>query len=440
MFLTADEGPVPSGRGEAASKATLAYILAVDTAVRDLWLARAAEIKRRCASYMPKGLLDQQEVFGFALADGLGRPLIPGDRARDVGQAGDDAIKGVKGTAKKPGPLPRAKEAAREAMRKATKAAEKDAVLSGGIVDAERNGEAAIGLVLDKTYDLKLPNETVGAKRKHSCLLVEPVAEVEDAEPELPSLAELAAAVRNAQKALDEAEAVVHADELRVERAERRLDALGPSPGYMDLWDEARLAVLKPRGFGSIEEHEMLHNKWREALADLSIPSKVVADHDVWHGAWWSDVGQRAAEQLQESLVEKADRRFNPAREAVEEAQEERQQSLQSRSEALNSLHSAQRMLRDEAKEAEIAELHDQNKQLRAEIDELRRQAAHNEARYTSTELSDTDEASLSERCAELEADLARSRVGNDVLRKRVREEVARVWELEDESSRLKGE
>ena len=163
MFLTADEGPVPSGRGEAASKATLAYILAVDTAVRDLWLARAAEIKRRCASYMPKGLLDQQEVFGFALADGLGRPLIPGDRARDVGQAGDDAIKGVKGTAKKPGPLPRAKEAAREAMRKATKAAEKDAVLSGGIVDAERNGEAAIGLVLDKTYDLKLPNETVGA-------------------------------------------------------------------------------------------------------------------------------------------------------------------------------------------------------------------------------------------------------------------------------------
>ena len=175
-------------------------------------------------------------------------------------------------------------------------------------------------------------------------------------------------------------------------------------------------------------------------MADLSIPSKVVADHDVWHGAWWSDVGQRAAEQLQESLVEKADRRFNPAREAVEEAQEERQQSLQSRSEALSSLHSAQRMLRDEAKEAEIAELHDQNKQLRAEIDELRRQAAHNEARYTSTELSDTDEASLSERCAELEADLARSRVGNDVLRKRVREEVARVWELEDESSRLKGE
>ena len=90
-----------SGCGEAAIEATLKYIIAVDAAVRDLWLAHADEIKRRCAAYMPKRLLDQKEVFGFALADGLGRPLIPGDRARDVGQAGDDAIKGAKGTAEK---------------------------------------------------------------------------------------------------------------------------------------------------------------------------------------------------------------------------------------------------------------------------------------------------------------------------------------------------
>ena len=31
---------------------------------------------------MPLGLINQQEVFTFALADGLDRPLIPYDRAR----------------------------------------------------------------------------------------------------------------------------------------------------------------------------------------------------------------------------------------------------------------------------------------------------------------------------------------------------------------------
>ena len=109
-------------------------------------------------------------------------------------------MKGAKGTMKRPGPLVRAKEAAREAVRKATKAAEKDAALSNGIVKAEKKGAAAIGLVLDKTYDLKLPNATVGAKRKHSCLVVEPVAEVEDTELKLPSLAELTAAAGGGER------------------------------------------------------------------------------------------------------------------------------------------------------------------------------------------------------------------------------------------------
>ena len=45
--------------------------------VKDLWSYHAAEIKRRCARSMPKGLIDRQEVFGFALADRLGRPLLP---------------------------------------------------------------------------------------------------------------------------------------------------------------------------------------------------------------------------------------------------------------------------------------------------------------------------------------------------------------------------
>ena len=47
--------------------------------------------------------------------------------------------------------------------------------------------------------------------------------------------------------------------------------------------------------------------------------------------------------------------------------------------------------------------------------------------------------ACMRERCAELEADLARSRAGNGVLRQRVLEEVTRVRKLEAEIDRLKG-
>ena len=67
---------------------------------------------------MPMVLIDQQEVFAFALADGLGRPPLPHDAARSVGQAGDDAIKGAKGSKEKPGELTRAKDAPRRSARR----------------------------------------------------------------------------------------------------------------------------------------------------------------------------------------------------------------------------------------------------------------------------------------------------------------------------------
>ena len=73
---------------------------------------------------MPKRLIDQQEVFGFALADGLGLPILPGDCARSVGQSGDDILKGTNGTVKRPGRLPRAKEAARERDQHVTRRSE----------------------------------------------------------------------------------------------------------------------------------------------------------------------------------------------------------------------------------------------------------------------------------------------------------------------------
>ena len=54
--------------------------------------------------------------------------------------------------------------------------------------------------------------------------------------------------------------------------------------------------------------------------------------------------------------------------------------------------------------------------------------------------LEEIDEECWRDRVAEVEADLARLRMGNDALRKRVLEEVAQVRELEAELARLKGE
>ena len=54
--------------------------------------------------------------------------------------------------------------------------------------------------------------------------------------------------------------------------------------------------------------------------------------------------------------------------------------------------------------------------------------------------LEEMDEVGARGRVAELEADLARSRMGNDALRKRVLDEAARVRELEAELASLKGE
>ena len=65
---------------------------------------------------------------------------------------------------------------------------------------------------------------------------------------------------------------------------------------------------------------------------------------------------------------------------------------------------------------------------------------AENERSGIEMKLEDMAEESLHERCDELKGDLARSRAGNDVLRKRLLEEVTRVRELEAEIARLKGE
>ena len=241
--------------GGVATEATIELILAVRDAVDDLWKAHAAEIKQRCGPSMPEGLIAKQEVFGFALADAVGRPRLPGDRAMRVGQNGDNAVRSAEGSKDRKGKLTAAREAARAAVRKAQRAAAKDAALEPGVAAAEAAGEAVIAAVLTVTVDLDLPNETVGAvKRKRGITSTAPAT----AEPALEALR---ATAKKARVTFEGTQAVQAADGLRAKRAMQRLDDVcdrapeepdyRPVPpfenedGYLEAFEEWRDACNK---------------------------------------------------------------------------------------------------------------------------------------------------------------------------------------------------
>ena len=136
VFLSGEDGPVATADGGVAQTATIELVLAVRDAVNELWTAHEVEIKRCCAPFMPQGLIAKQEVFGFALADALGRPILPGDKAMKVGQNGDNAVRWAEGSKDRTGKLTAARETARAAVRKARRAADKDAALEPGEVRA----------------------------------------------------------------------------------------------------------------------------------------------------------------------------------------------------------------------------------------------------------------------------------------------------------------
>ena len=94
VALADGECPAETGDGPILRIMTIALILAVNDAVNELWKENANEIKKRCGPSMPKGLIDRQELFAFVLNDVLGRPLLPHDAAREVGQTGDNAVAG----------------------------------------------------------------------------------------------------------------------------------------------------------------------------------------------------------------------------------------------------------------------------------------------------------------------------------------------------------
>ena len=229
VFLSGEGGPVATADGGVRQQATFELVLAVRDAVNALWTAHETEIKRVCTPFMPQGLIAKQEVFGFALADALGRPILPGDKAMKVGQNGDNAVRSAEDAKDRQGKVVAAREAARGAVRKAQRAAAKDAALEPGIAVAEAAGSAAVAAVLATPVDLGLPNETVGAKRKRPVAAAPTAAAVVD---NGPSLANLRQAVRAAQAAVKAAEEAHSVDESRVSRAQRQLDTLGPEPEW----------------------------------------------------------------------------------------------------------------------------------------------------------------------------------------------------------------
>ena len=118
-----------SGLGAVASPSTLGAILAAELAANALWKTHEAQVRQRFA---PE-LVAKQEVFGYLLNDMAGKQLLHSDYAMPVGQRGDNAV--VK---------------AKSQLRLKSAAA------------CLATSKPAAAAVLASTYDLKLPNVTVG--------------------------------------------------------------------------------------------------------------------------------------------------------------------------------------------------------------------------------------------------------------------------------------
>ena len=118
-----------SGLGAVASPSTLGAILAAELAANALWKTHEAQVRQRFAPV----LVAKQEVFGYLLNDIAGKQLLHSDYAMTVGQRGDNAVAKAKSQLK-------LKSAA--------------ACLA--------TSKPAAAAVLASTYDLKLPNVTVG--------------------------------------------------------------------------------------------------------------------------------------------------------------------------------------------------------------------------------------------------------------------------------------
>jgi hypothetical protein len=184
----------------------------------------------RAVRSMPNGLIDGREVFAYLLNDVFGRPLLHADDAHGVAQRGANAV---------------AKARRQTGGQKTTKAAHEAAMRIAARAAADGAPPAAVAAYqkLLGTYNLDLPARTVGrrvrlaeagaataaaaAETAAEAATAEAAAEPVEASSKLDNLEK---AERSARTAVERAADALRADEARVERAKRRLDALGPRP------------------------------------------------------------------------------------------------------------------------------------------------------------------------------------------------------------------
>ena len=97
IFLSPEESPRASRMPRVSIEARLELLVAADVARVRFWAAHEDAAVRACA---PRMLIDKQEVFAYLIADALGRPLLPEDDARGVGQRCDNGAAKAKGILK----------------------------------------------------------------------------------------------------------------------------------------------------------------------------------------------------------------------------------------------------------------------------------------------------------------------------------------------------
>ena len=246
-------------------------------------------------------------------------------------------MKGANGTTKKPGRLRREKDAARERVRKARGAAVDATDAVWRVADAEKANQSAMAELLAAPVKLKLPGETVGAKRKRTV--------AEEPSPAAAEVQAACAAHEAAGRAADEADARVELCEQRQERAQRGLEALGPLPAEvgMHIQPESPCERCSTR----------FQKKGRTG--------------DLWHCKECKEKVQRAKD-AEERRDKKLSAKWTRAQEKVDAADDE----LRNARDAWSDASLAQSLARNELFYATERDLREKNRHLRAENARLR--------------------------------------------------------------------
>ena len=236
-FLFGDPAGVKAtGPNGAASRATLGLIVTCLAVRKSFWPSHKPEIKVLLADEL--GRFDQEELLAHIINNALGRPLLAKTDARDVGTAANNAIK------KEKKETAEAKARTGAAVSEARAAARLDPSFFPQLAAAEAARAAELAAVLAQEYNLKLPNSTVGAKRKQ-------------------------VAAPDPFEALQRAEAAVWAAQREAERLLHEYEALGPQPELQlptDVDDAAGEAAACRRWDRENEMRERAAKAWAAAL------------------------------------------------------------------------------------------------------------------------------------------------------------------------------